>query len=139
MLKWWPTFLFGFAVLFFFANYTPQVQKEYEMLDDGCLIYSLHYRNSVLAKQMHDESNIWSRVLAMHYKGGLGHAVTVFIYKNNTFVYDPNRGSFVIASYPLYDPLMIAEICYPKLVIKRAYFLEPTFLLHYQNNSFKIP
>ena len=54
-----------------------------------------------------------------------------FVYKNMTFVYDPAKGSFVVARFPLYDPLTIAEISYPKVVIKEAVFLEPTLTLHY--------
>lgn len=81
---------------------------------------------------------LWSRVLAIHFYNKVGHAVNVFVYKNFTFVYDPNIGSYPIYERPIYDPLQLAEILYPKIPIKRAYFLEPTFLLHYQTNSFQI-
>lgn len=52
--------------------------------------------------------------------------------------YDPNRGSFSVANYPLYDPLMIAEICFPKLFIRKANYIEPTLLLHYQKEPSKL-
>lgn len=137
-MKFWPIFLLCGAVLFFFANYTPKEKASLEMLENGCMIYSLHYKNALDAKAMLGE-DIWSRVLAIHFYGKLGHAVTVFVYKGNTFVYDSNLGTYPVANYPLYDPLTIAEICFPKLVIRKAYYLEPTFLLYYKNdNSFKI-
>jgi hypothetical protein len=137
MLKWWPTFLFALVILFFFASYTPREANALGLLEDGCLIYALHYKHTVLAQEKLQD-HMWSRVLAIQFYGKLGHAVTVFVYNNITFVYDPNRGSFAVAGYPLYDPLMIAEICFPELVIKSAYYLEPTFLLHYQYNAPKL-
>jgi hypothetical protein len=137
-MKWWPIILLCAAIMFFFASYTPRPQEKLNMLDDGCLIYALHYKNSVLAQEMLGKT-IWARVLAIHFEGGFGHAVTVFVYENNTFVYDPNRGSFIVSPYPIYDPLTIAEIAFSKIVIKRAYYLEPTFLLHYRNEKKKDP
>lgn len=137
-MKWWPIFFLCVVMMILFANHTPKEKKEFEMLENGCLIYSLHFKNAFEAKELLGE-NIWSRVLAIHFYGKVGHAITVFVYKKNTFVYDPNLGTYPIANYPLYDPLMIAEICFPKLIIRKAYYLEPTFLLHYQtNDSFKI-
>ncbi len=136
-MKWLPATLFFIIVFFFLGNYLPQEQKELEMLDDGCLVHALYFKQTILAQQMLGEQ-IWSRVLAIHFYGATGHAVTVFVYENNTFVYDPNRGSFVVAGYPLYDPLTIAEICFPKIPIKRAHYLEPTFLLHYQYRPYSM-
>jgi len=136
-MKWWPAVLFFAGIFFFFANYAPKEQTTFEMVEEGCLVHSIHYKNSVLAKEMLDDK-LWARVLAIYFYGNLGHAVTVFVYENHTYVYDPNHGSFPVAAYPLYDPLAIAEICFPKAVIKRAHYLEPTMLLHYQNDSFRI-
>lgn len=136
-MKWWPTLLLASAIFFIASLYTPKQKQYIEMLDDGCLIHSLYYKQSMLAQEMLGQF-IWSRVLAIHFYGNLGHAVTVFIYENNTYVYDPNRGSFPVAGYPMYDPLSIAEICFPKASIKRAYYLEPTFLLHYRNDRFNM-
>lgn len=138
MLKWWPTLLFGLAAFFFFDYYSLKEPKKIEMLNEGCLIQSLYFQQTIQAKQML-EDYMWSRVLCIYFYGGIaGHAVTVFVYKNITWVYDPNRGSFPVANYPLYDPLMVAEICFPKLFIRKAVYIEPTLLLHYQNESSRL-
>jgi len=137
MLKWWPTLLFALAAFFFFDYYSLKQPQELTMIHDGCFVQSLYFQHVVQAQQTL-ENFVWARVLCIQFYGKLGHAVTVFIYKNITWVYDPNRGSFPVARYPLYDPLTIAEICFPKLLIKEAYYVEPTFLLHYQNNDFTL-
>lgn len=137
-MKWWPTALFALAAFFFFDYYSQKESKKIEMLDNGCLVQSLYFQQAIQAKEMFHEQ-VWSRVLCIYFYGGItGHAVTVFVYKNITWVYDPNRGSYPVANYPLYDPLMIAEICFPKLFIKKAYYIEPTLLLHYQKESSKL-
>ena len=137
-MKWWPTLLFGLAVFFFLDTYTTKEKKFVNLLDDGCLIHSLYFQQTQLAKEMLDEF-MWSRVLAIHFYGMIeGHAVTVFVYKNITWVYDPNKGSYPVAHFPLYDPLMIAEIAFPKLSIKKAYYIEPTLLLNISPKSSKL-
>jgi hypothetical protein len=137
-MKWWPTLLFGLAVFFFLDTYTTKEKKFVNLLDDGCLIQSLYFQQTQLAKEMLDEF-MWSRVLAIHFYGMIeGHAVTVFVYKNITWVYDPNKGSYPVAHFPLYDPLMIAEIAFPKLSIKKAYYIEPTLLLNIPPKSSKL-
>lgn len=136
-MRWWPTFLFALAAFFFFDLYSLKEPQKLTMLNDGCFVHSLYFQHAVQAQQTLDQF-VWARVLCIHFYGQLGHAVTVFIHKNVTWVYDPNRGSFPVARYPMYDPLTIAEICFPKLAIKEAYYVEPTFLLHYQNDAFTI-
>lgn len=137
-MKWWPTLLFGLAVFFFLDTYTTKEKKFVNLLDDGCLIQSLYFQQTQLAKEMLDEF-MWSRVLAIHFYGTIeGHAVTVFVYKNITGVYDPNKGSYPVAHFPLYDPLMIAELAFPKLSIKKAYYIEPTLLLNIPPKSSKL-
>lgn len=133
-MKWLPAFLFFAGIFFFLPNYTPKEKKDFEMLDNGCVVHALQFKYALEAKLIL-EDHLWTRILAVQFYGKLGHAITVFVYKNNTFVYDPNLGTYLVASYPLYDPLMIAEICFPKLPIRKAYFFEPTFLLHYQYKS----
>jgi hypothetical protein len=138
MLKWWPTLLLSLAAFSFFDYYSLKEPKKYTMLDEGCLVESLYFQQAVHAKEKL-EGQIWSRVLCIHFYGTVtGHAVTVFIHKNITWVYDPNKGSFVVANYPLYDPFTIAEICFPKLVIRKAFYIEPTLLLHYQPRPSKL-
>lgn len=136
-MKWWPTLLFASAIFFVLFTYTKKEEKFFEMLDDGCLVHSLYFQQTILANHMLDDY-MWSRVLCIQFYGKLGHAVTIFIYKNVTWIYDPNRGSFPIANYPLYDPYDAAEIAFPKLPIKKAYYIEPTFLLHYSNRHFNM-
>lgn len=130
--------LFCVAVFFLLANYSPKPKNDFEVLNDGCLVYALYYKNSLLAQEMLGDT-MWARVLAIHFYGQLGHAITVFVYENNTYIYDPNRGSFIAAAYPIYDPLTLAEIAFPKLRIKKAHYLEPTMLLHYNYNQKKDP
>jgi hypothetical protein len=134
-MKWWPTLLFALAAFFFFDYFSLKETQELTMLNDGCFVQSLYFQHATQAQQTLEQF-VWSRVLCIQFHGKLGHAVTIFIYKNITWIYDPNRGSFPIANYPLYDPLMAAEIAFPKLIIKEAYYVEPTFLLHYQNDAF---
>jgi hypothetical protein len=137
-MKWWPTALFALAFMLFLGNYTLKEKKFIELLDDGCLVQSLYFHQSILAKEMLEQF-MWTRVLCIHFYGMIeGHAVTVFIYKNITWVYDPNKGSYPIAHFPLYDPLMIAELAFPKLSIKKAYYIEPTLLLNIPPKSSKL-
>jgi hypothetical protein len=138
MLKWWPTLFFGLAIFLFFDFYSLKKTTKYEMLDDGCLVHALYFQQTIQAKEMLEEF-MWTRVLCIHFYGMVeGHAVTVFVYKNITWVYDPNKGSFPVAHFSLYDPLMIAELAFPKLSIKKAYYIEPTLLLHYPYDPSKI-
>lgn len=125
-----PILLLVILVLFLTANHKINQERLFDQLENGCLVYSLHHK-FVLEAQERLEPYLWTRVLAIQFRDSLaGHAVTVFIYKNVTFVYDPNRGSFPVAGYPLYDPLMIAEVCFPKLFIRKAAFIEPTLTLN---------
>lgn len=137
-MKWWPTLLFGLAAFFFFANFAPKQEREIELLDNGCAIYSISLKQAIEGKSLLTGDNIWVRVLAIHFYNKTGHAVTVFVYKNNTYVYDPNIGTYPIARYPIYDPLTIAEISFPDEKIEQVHFLEPTFLLHYQERSSRL-
>lgn len=136
-MKWWPTALLAVVIFFFLDFYRLKQTQELTMIHDGCFIQSLYFQHVIQAQQILDQY-IWARVLCIQFYGKLGHAVTIFIYKNVTWIYDPNRGSFPIANYPMYDPRMAAEIAFPKLIIKEAYYVEPTFLLHYQNNAFTL-
>lgn len=133
-MKWWPIFFLVACFVFFLPNYTEFEEPDLLLLDDGCLIYSLHHK---LAMQANDllKDKLWSKVLAIHFYGKVGHAVNVFHYENFTYVYDPNVGTYPLYERLIYDPLELAEIIYPKIEIKKAYFLEPTFLLQYQTQT----
>lgn len=125
-----PIVLLVVFVLFFIPNCKVNQEKLFDQMDHGCLVYALEYKYALEAERRLNPY-LWTRILAIQFQGTLtGHAVTVFIHSNITFVYDPNRGSFLVAPYPLYDPLTIAEICFPKLIISKAAFLEPTITLN---------
>jgi len=136
-MNWWPTALLAVGFFIFLDYYSLKPSKEYTMVNEGCFVQSLYFQHAIQAQQKLDQF-IWARVLCIQFYGKIGHAVTIFIYKNITWIYDPNRGSFPIANYPMYEPRMAAEIAFPKLPIKEAYYIEPTFLLHYQNNAFTL-
>lgn len=130
MIKTIPIFILVTCFFLFSPNYKKGEEKILHELENGCLVYALHLKMT-LDSQKRLQPYLWTRIIAIQFQGTLGHAILVFVYKNMTFVYDPARGSFVAASYPLYDPRTIAEIAYPKLIIKTAVFLEPTITLTY--------
>lgn len=130
MIKTIPVFLLVLCFFLFLPNYQDKEQKIFYELENGCLVYALHLKMT-LDSQERLQPYLWTRIIAIQFQGLLGHAILVFVYKNITFVYDPAQGSFVVARYPLYDPLTIAEIAYPKVTIKSAVFLEPTITLNY--------
>ena len=132
-MKWWPIFLLVILFVCFLQNYTEHEAPELIELENGCMIYSLTHKMAMESNQML-EPYLWSRILAIHFPNKLGHAVNVFVYKNYTYVYDPNIGTYPLYNRPIYDPLQLAEILYPGITIRKAYFLEPTLLLHYQMN-----
>ena len=98
-------------------------------MENGCLVYALHLKMVIDANEKL-QPYLWSRIVAIQFKGELGHAILVFVYKNMTFIYDPAQGSFVAARYTLYDAQQLAEIAYPNTTILKAYFLEPTLTLN---------
>jgi len=116
----------------------PDQIKLVSQLKNGCLIYSLEFKMALEAKEKL-QPYLWTRTLAIRFVDGSGHAVTVFVYKNITFVYDPNIGSFIAAMYPLYEPMEIAEIAFPRIPIKAAVFIEPTLTLTYPFRTLSYP
>jgi hypothetical protein len=136
-MKWLPAFLLVTIFLVFLAKTTPEKAATFIELENGCVVYAIQHQMVLQANEML-EPYLWSRVLAIHFPKKIGHAVNVFIYKGNTFVYDPAIGTYPLYERPIYDPLQLAEIIYPNITIRKAYFLEPTFLLHYQVESFNI-
>lgn len=131
MIRFLPSFVLVVCFFFFLPNYKHHQERTFTMLDNGCLIYSLHHKFLMEANEKL-EPYLWTRTLAIQFYvyPTTGHAVNVFVYKNMTFVYDPAKGSYPVARYPLYDPMTIAEICYPNLFIRSAAFIEPTITLH---------
>lgn len=132
-MKWWPIFILAICFILFLPNYKESEAPYLMELANGCMIYSLTHK-MVMESNKLLEPYLWSRILAIHFPNKLGHAVNVFVYKNYTYVYDPNIGTYPLYNRPIYDPLQLAEILYPDVPIRKAYFLEPTLLLHYQMN-----
>ena len=134
-MKWLPIFLLVICFFVFLPDYKANKTSDLLEVGNGCLIYSLHHKMAIEANRQL-EPYLWSRVLAVHFPNKVGHAVNVFVYKNFTFVYDPNVGTYPLYERPIYDPLQLAEIIFPKVPVLKAYFLEPTLLLQYQQNFF---
>jgi hypothetical protein len=136
-MKWLPVLILVSCFFLFWPSYKV-VQNPYEiqMLPDGCMVYALQYKMAMEATSKL-APYIWSRVLGIYFYDKTGHAVTVFVYKNNTFVYNPGVGSYLLYERPIYDPLQLAEIIFPYENIRNAYFIEPTLLLQYQTHSLK--
>lgn len=130
MLRWVPVIILVACFFMLLPNYKAGEEKIFHELENGCLVYSLHMKMIMDANERL-EPYLWTRIIGIEFRGFLGHAILVFVYKNMTFVYDPAKGSFVVARFPLYDPRTVAEIAYPKVEIKNAFFLEPTLTLHY--------
>lgn len=131
MLKFLPTFVLVLLFYFLILGYERKEERLFQQLDNGCLVYALHFK-MLLDANDRLQPHLWSRIIAIQFGGRLlGHAILVFVYKNITFVYDPAQGSYVLTAYPLYDPVTIAEITYPKLHIRSAKFIEPTITLTY--------
>ena len=130
MFRWFPVVIIVAGAFLFLPNYSHHKEKFLVELENGCLVYSLHLKMTLDAQERL-EPYLWTRIVAIQFRGLMGHAILAFVYKNMTFVYDPAKGSFVVARYPLYDPQTIAEIAYPNVVVKKAVFLEPTLTLNY--------
>jgi len=130
-MNWLPLVILVAFFVFIIPNYKEFEKPELKILPDGCVVYSIYHKMALEANEKL-EPYLWSRVLAIHFYNKVGHAVNVFVYKNNTFVYNPGLGTYPIYERPIYDPLQLAEIIFPDTPIRRAYFLEPTLLLQYQ-------
>jgi hypothetical protein len=114
-----------------YLSYKPKTDDYLVELKDGCLVLSIYHKNVLLANEMLRDQ-IWCKVIGIDfYRTPIGHAVLLYHYGGKTYVYDPAQGSLLISNYLIYNPLNVAEIMYPKLDIRKAYFLEPTMLLHY--------
>jgi hypothetical protein len=131
MIRWLPILILVAGFFLFLPNYKSGDGKYLHQLENGCLIYALHMKMTIDANERL-QPHLWSRIIAIQFhKRLLGHAILVFVYKNMTFIYDPNIGSYPAARYPVYDPKTIAEIAYPKIPIESAHFIEPTITLTY--------
>jgi hypothetical protein len=116
-------------LLGFIPNYSKRSEKEDIILNNGCLIYAIQYQYALEAKKILNDSNVWAKILLYKVKGAKsGHAVTLYIYKNSTYVYDPAITSYQLAQYPIYDPYKIAQWMHPMDKIAWAEYAENVML-----------
>jgi len=101
-------------ILGLLPNYSNKLVKEDFILKNGCLIYSIQYQHALTAKNILNESDVWAKIILYKLKGAKsGHAVTLYIYKNSTYVYDPAFASYQLAHFPIYNPYKIIELMHP--------------------------
>ena len=110
-------------------NYSTKPPEEDIILNNGCLIYAIQYQYALEAKNILNESNVWAKIILYKVQGARsGHAVTLYIYKNSTYVYDPAFASYQLAQYPIYDPYKIAQWMHPMNKIAWAEYAENVLL-----------
>jgi len=101
-------------ILGLFPNYKPIQEKEYFILKNGCLIYSIEYQHALTAKNILKESEVWAKIILYKLQGEkTGHAITLYIYKNSTYVYDPAFASYRLSQFPIYNPYKIVQLMHP--------------------------
>lgn len=111
------------AIFIFFAEQPKKPLDEDLILENGCLIYSLHFKRALRAGEILDESEVWNKLIFFKVEGmDSGHAVVLYIHGQISYVYDPAQGSFQIAEFPVYSPERVARSLYPgKRVIWARY------------------
>lgn len=106
-------------------NYSIKPQEEDYILNNGCLIYAIQYQYALEAKNILNESNVWAKILLYKLKGAKsGHAVTLYIYKNSTYIYDPAFASYQLAQFPIYEPYKVIQLMHPMSKILWAEYAE---------------
>jgi hypothetical protein len=110
-------------------NYSTQPVKEDIILNNGCLIYAIQYQYAIEAKNILNESNVWAKILLYKLKGAkAGHAVTLYVYKNSTYVYDPAFASYQLTQFPVYEPYKIVQLMHPMSKVDWAEYAENVVL-----------
>lgn len=116
-------------VLGLLPNYSTQPFKEDLILNNGCLIYAIQYQHAIEAKNILNESNVWAKILLYKLKDNKsGHAVTLYVYKNKTYVYDPAFASYQLTEFPVYNPYKIVQLMHPISKIDWAEYAENVVL-----------
>lgn len=116
-------------------NYSSK-ENIYEniILDNGCMIYSIRHQYALEAQNILKDANVWAKVVIFKTDNSkVGHAITVYIYKNCTYVYDSAYASYQIAEYPIYDPRKIVEIIRPMDQVLWAEYVENVMGYNYVN------
>jgi CDP-glycerol glycerophosphotransferase (TagB/SpsB family) len=116
-------------ILGILPNYSIRSEKEDVILNNGCLIYAIQYQYAIEAKNILNESNVWAKILLYKLKGEKsGHAVTLYVYKNKTYVYDPAFASYQLSEFPIYNPYRIAQLMHPLSKVLWAEYAENVLL-----------
>lgn len=115
-------------VLGLLPNYSTKPIEEDYILNNGCLIYSIQYQYALKTKKILGDAEVWAKIIFIRTKGNSGHAVVLYIYNNNTYVYDPAVTSYKLAEFPIYDPYKIAKLLYPLSEIVWAEYSETVLL-----------
>jgi CDP-glycerol glycerophosphotransferase (TagB/SpsB family) len=116
-------------VLGLLPNYSTKPEQEDIILNNGCLIYAIQYQYALEAKNILNESNVWAKILLYRLKGAKsGHAVTLYVYKNKTYVYDPAFASYQLTEFPVYNPYKIVQLMHPISKIDWAEYAENVVL-----------
>ena len=110
-------------------NYSKHVEKEDIILNNGCLIYAIKYQYALEAQNILNESDVWAKILLYRLVGNKsGHAVTLYVYKNKTYVYDPAFASYQLTEFPVYNPYKIVSLMHPLSKIAWAEYAENVML-----------
>jgi hypothetical protein len=116
-------------ILGILPNYSTKPEQEDIILNNGCLIYAIQYQYAIEAKNILNESNVWAKILLYRLKGAKsGHAVTLYVYKNKTYVYDPAFASYQLTEFPVYNPYKIVSLMHPMSKIAWAEYAENVLL-----------
>ena len=110
-------------------NYSTQPEKEDIILNNGCLIYAIQYQHALESQNILNESNVWAKILLYRLAGNKsGHAVTLYVYKNKTYVYDPAFASYQLTEFPVYNPYKIVQLMHPLSKVLWAEYAENVLL-----------
>ena len=116
-------------VLGLLPNYSTKPIDEDIILNNGCLIYAIQYQYALEAKNILNESNVWAKILLYKLEGErAGHAVTLYVYKNSTYVYDPAFASYQLTQFPVYNPYKVVSLIHPMSKILWAEYAENVLL-----------
>jgi len=116
-------------ILGLLPNYSSKPIEEDLILKNGCLIYSIQYQHALIAKKILGDSDVWAKILLYRLKGAKsGHAVTLYVYKNKTYVYDPAFASYQLSEFPIYNPYKIIQLMHPASEVLWAEYAENVLL-----------
>ena len=119
------TLLCLILILGVLPNYSNKAEEKDIILNNGCLIYAIQYQHALIAKNILNESDVWAKIILYKLQGEkYGHAVTLYVYKNSTYVYDPAFASYQLSHFPIYEPYKIVQLMHPMSKILWAEYAE---------------